>query len=135
MYFLNQPKVEESFQYHLQEMGMCQVSVVEENFPFKIVLMNPDTAAEPHAHIYGKGRNGKEIGAFYLTDKNPPKMAGDLVSYEKGKHVGLKKVPLEWKEMIVEWASKRSKIDRFRTNWEFMQFQFYVNAYAGKHNL
>lgn len=135
MYFLNHSKAEESFQYHLQEMGMCQVSVDEENFPFKIVLMNPDTQAEPHAHIYGQGRNGKEIGAFYLTNNNPPRNVGELKPYAKGSHKGLKNVSLDWQEMIVKWTSKRSKIASAYSNWQFMQILFYTNAYAGKHNI
>lgn len=132
MYFLNSPKVEESFQYHLQEMGMCQVSVVEENFPFKIVLMNPDTKADPHAHIYGLGRNGKEIGTFAIGG-NPPRNVDELEPYTQG-HIGLVKVPIEWQEMIVKWANKKSRIAPAYSNWEFMKILFYTNAYAGKHN-
>lgn len=133
MYVIDSPKSEGDFLFHLREMGMCQMSVVEEGFPFKIVLMNPDTAAEPHAHIYGLGKAGKEIGAFYLT-KNPPQSADDLEPYEKGRHEGFKNIPWEWREIIARWAKRRSAMDPAHTNWRYMQLTFYMNAYAGKHN-
>lgn len=118
-----------------EEMGMYPGSAIEDNFPFKIVLMNPDgNAPSPHAHIYGKGRRGKEIGTFIITP-NPPRKVEDLVPYVVGRHEGLRNIPMEWRRMIVDWAGKKSHLDKFRTNWEHLQRQFYNNAYLTRTEL
>lgn len=118
---------------HFEEMGMNAGNALEDKLPFKIVLMNPDGAAQQaHAHIYGKGRNGKEIGTFVIT-KEPPRSIDELIPYIAGKHKGLADVPDEWKQMIVDWASCRSYIDPLRTNWERLDFVFEDNAYLTRH--
>lgn len=128
MYFLSKS---ESFQ-HLTEMGMCRVSAKEDNLPFKIILMNPDTnASAPHAHILELGRNGKEIGTFEIT-KACPQFVDDLREYVAGKHKGLKNISLDDRQRIVDWAGQRSRLLGRYTNWETLQSLFYVNAYAGR---
>lgn len=114
---------------HFEEMGMDPGNALEDRLPFKIVLMNPDGAApQPHAHICGKGGGGKEIGTFVLTDM-PPRNVSELIPYVVGKHKGLVNVSDEWRQMIVDWASRKSRLDPFRTNWQHLQHQWFLNAY------
>lgn len=118
---------------HLEEMGMDAGNAVEDKLPFKIVLMNPDSGApQPHAHIMARGYGGGEVGAFALTN-NPPRTIADLVSHSGGKHKGLKNVPIEWQRLIIKWAAKRSYLDEFRTNWQYLQHQCYINDYIARH--
>lgn len=118
---------------HFEEMGMNPGNALEDRLPFKIVLMNPDgNAPAPHAHIMKRGRGGKEVGTFIITP-NPPRTIEELKSYTVGKHKGLADVPDEWKQMIVDWAPRRSYRDPLRTNWERLAFVFEDNAYMTLH--
>lgn len=127
---ISQEQMELDERTQFLEMGMDPISVIEDNLPFKIVAMNPDAGAnKPHAHIYARGYGGKEIGTFVVTQR-PPRCASDIIPYIAGKHKGLKNIPAQWLDMIVDWANKRNRFSPNLTNWQYLQNRIFANGYA-----
>lgn len=125
MYFLNN-KENLSEKEQLDEMSLRIISNRNDNLPFKIIVKCPDKGRYDHAHIIKLGTKCEELGAFVIT-KNPPKCIEDLVEYCEGPHEGLRKVPTEQLQMLVNWASRKNKILTAYTNWQMLQYEYYIN--------
>jgi hypothetical protein len=99
----------------LNEMAILRASSERDKLPFRVTIQSPETNHQPHAHIRDLKTGKKKLGEFAIA-KNPPRRPEDVQEFGKGVAKD-GSVPDNWKELIVEWASKPS--EKFPgTNWE-----------------
>ena len=104
--------------HDLNEMAIRPISVKADALPFRIAIKAPDHLP-PHAHVVDLKKGVTDLYQFLLTN-TPPKTVKDIKDY-KGE------LPDDQKQLICDWACKKSKLMPKFTNWEMLISQWMPN--------
>ena len=96
----------------LNEMALANISSLEDNLPFQIILQLPDHDP-PHAHIRDNKDSKKSI-AQILIPQTKPKSVDDIKLY-KGTLSDADKMT------IYAWMNRKNKRQAKYTNWEALK--------------
>lgn len=106
----------------LDELAIRDISR-DAGLPFKICVKDPETnhKNDPHAHLFGIGKKGKDLGMRLELYPATPQSADDIRDAFPGRYAP---IPDEWKPLILAWAKKRNKVSPKISNWEILWIEW-----------